>query len=253
MQPAHQGRLFAALFGASLVGPVVAVVWRGSRIAGAARRLALVALAVAAWRVSYFPIMVFSGHVASIGEWLLVGTRVLPVVIYPTFLLSVATLHALASLAASWILEPPLRPLRWAALAAFTVASLVSFSTLQDLRPLPDTGWQLGDPVPPPRSPERNPYLRNLTAPGYAPPQRLLLLAAGLTYATIPGTPWADTVKGVLEGQFEANPFAPSRSRVAEHYLAYRSAHARIGCRNLADCPTAQGAGSGQGAGVAPR
>ena len=63
-----------------------------------------------------------------------------------------------------------------------------------------------------------------------------LLLAATLTYDTIPSSPWATTVKAVLEGRFEANPFASIGDRVREHYLAYHSAHPVIGCRRLDGC-----------------
>ncbi len=236
MRPASQPALFLALLAASLLGAGGALVWRGSRLRGAVSRLAGLALALLAWRVAYFPIMVFSGHVASIGEWLslLAG---LPVLIYPVFLLAVAVLHALAGIAAGWLLTPPHPLLRFAALGGFTLATLVSFSTPADLVPLPDRSLALDEPVPAPRAPARNPYLTRLDAPGHTAPQRVLLLAAGLTYATIPDTPWARTVKGVLEGQFEARPVAPTRSRVEEHYLAYRSAQRMIGCRAIAACP----------------
>ena len=42
--------------------------------------------------------------------------------------------------------------------------------------------------------------------------------------------------KGVLEGLFEAKPVASTRDRVEEHYLAYHSAHAFIGCRSVETC-----------------
>ncbi len=186
--------------------------------------------------------MVFSGHVASIGEWILIGSRVLPVVVYPVFLVSVAALHAVAGVASSWLVDPgPGRRgvglLATAAIPAFAIAVLVSFSTLRDLSLLPDTSFSLAATVPSARQPVANPYVARITAPGYALPQRVMLVAAGLTYATIPDSPWARTVKGVLEGQFEANPVGATRDRVEEHYLAYHSAHAKIGCRSLEDCP----------------
>ena len=124
-----------------------------------------------------------------------------------------------------------------AAIPAFAVAVLVSFSTLRDLSLLPDTSLSLATAVPNARQPVANPYVTRITAPGYALPQRVMLVAAGLTYATIPDSPWARTVKGVLEGQFEANPVAATRDRVEEHYLAYQSAHPKIGCRSLEACP----------------
>jgi hypothetical protein len=208
----------------------------------AGRRIALAVAAVVAWRISYFPIMVFSGHVASIGEWILLGSRVLPVVVYPVFLVSVAALHALAGLASGWLVDPgPGRRgvglLASAAIPAFAMAVLVSFSTVRDLALLPDTSFSLAAKVPSASQPVANPYVPRITAPEYALPQRVMLVAAGLTYATIPDSPWGRTVKGVLESQFEQNPVATTRDRVEEHYLAYQSAHSMIGCRSLEACP----------------
>ena len=235
-QPVGQQALFLSILGASLLGASLGVSARWPRVRTGRREL-LVLAAILAWRISYFPIMVFSGHVASIGEWLLLGARILPVFVYPIFLVAVAGLHLAAVAGASWLVDPPRR--RWlvpAAVPAFVLAALVSFNTPRDLVLLPDTSAALDSPVPPRRDPERNPYLPRVTAPGYLLSQRVMLVAAGLTYATIPDSPWARTVKGVLEEQFEANPIAPTHARVREHYLAYHSAHALIGCRSVEGC-----------------
>ncbi|MDH3684700.1 MAG: hypothetical protein OEP95_00660, partial [Myxococcales bacterium] len=82
-----------------------------------------------------------------------------------------------------------------------------------------------------------NPYLEALVGPGYFPTQRVMLLAAGLTYATIPPSPWATTVKAVLEGDFEVNPHGSTADRVTEHYLAYHAAQPFLGCSDYAECP----------------
>jgi len=180
-----------------------------------------------AWRISYFPVLVFSGHLASIGEWLLLGAG-LPAVVYPTFLMAAALLHAGAALAASFLVAPPFALLRWALIPPFLVAALISFGEASDLTLLPDRNLTLSEPVPPPRPARRNPYRRVLGASGYTPGQRLLLLAASLTYRTIPPSPWASSVKGVLEGLFEERPHASTAERVREHYRAYHSAQSRI-------------------------
>ena len=57
----------------------------------------------------------------------------------------------------------------------------------------------LADPAPQAVAPTRNPYFSRLVGPGYLPHQRVVLLAAGLTYETIPPSPWGRTVKAVLE------------------------------------------------------
>ncbi len=235
--PLVQSALFVALQGASLMGAGIGLAL-AVRLAGAAARpLGFALLALLSWRLAYFPIMVFSGHVASIGEWLLALSG-LPIFVYPVFLLSVAALHAVAAVAISTLLAPPHPLLRWAVAPAFVVATLVSFNQLEDLRPLPDTVVQI-DPseVPPMRLEQGNPYLSALVGEGYLPNQRVVLVAAGLTYDTIPPSPWATAVKAVLEGLFLDKPFGSTRDRVLEHYLAYHAAHPRIGCRQESDCP----------------
>ena len=91
--------------------------------------------------------------------------------------------------------------------------------------------------LPAPVAPHRNPYLPELFAPGYASHQRVMLLAAGLTYETIPPTPWARTVMSVLEALFGETPHGSTADRVLEHYRAYASAHPLIGCRSFETCP----------------
>ena len=235
-RPLSQPLLFSALQVASLGGAALGLLWCWRRARLEHRRIAFAVAALLAWRVAYFPIMVFSGHVASIGEWLLAGIG-LPIVVYPVFLLAVAALHAVAAVAATWVVKPPVRALRIALVPVFLVALAVSFNKPSDLVPFPDTVALLREPVPPLRAERENPYLTALVGPGYWPNQRVVLLAAGLTYETIPPSPWATSVKTVLEGLFEAHPHGSSADRVREHYLAYHAAHAQIGCRRLADCP----------------
>lgn len=234
--PLQQGPLFLGLQVASLGGTSIGA-WALRRTRGSRESVwPLAFAALVAWRLSYFPIMVFSGQVASIGEWLLIAVG-LPVVVYPVFLLSVAAIHSAASAGAGLVLHPPLPWLRWAIAPAFLVAVAVSFNQPSDITLLPDTVASVEAPIPPMRTGHANPYLPAFRGPGYLPNQRVVLLAAGLIYETIPPSPWATTVKAVLEGAFHSKPFGSTRERVLEHYLAYHSAHVQIGCRDLADCP----------------
>ena len=59
---------------------------------------------------------------------------------------------------------------------------------------------------------------------------------AGLTYDTIPPSPWARGVRSVLEHDFRANPHGSTADRVREHYLAYHSAHGLVGCTGGPGC-----------------
>ena len=237
MEALNQTVLWLALQLASLGGAGVGLAVASPLADSRRERVLMVVAMLFAWRVSYFPVMVFSGHVASIGEWLLVLAG-LPIFVYPIFLLSVTVLHAAAAALAACLVSPPRPIIRWVGAAAFFIASCVSFSKPIDLLPLPDMTWTLdGEAVPPMRAERGNPYLSAVTASGYWPHQRVVLVAAALTYDTIPPSPWATTVKSVLEVLFEAKPQASSQDRVREHHLAYHSAHPIIGCRSLERCP----------------
>jgi hypothetical protein len=200
------------------------------------RQTLLVILALLVWRITYFPLMVFSGHVASIAEWVQAFAG-LPIVVYGVFLVSIAALHTLVGFATAQLVAP-FHPLVYAALApVFLMAIAVSFSKPADLHPLPDRFFDLAVEAPPPVAPRENPYFPRLVGPGYLPHQRVVLLAAGLTYETIPPSPWGRTVKSVLEVLFNGNPHGSTADRVREHYLSYASAHPLIGRRSFAELP----------------
>lgn len=244
MRPLRQLPLWSGIQLASAGGVVLGVA-AFRRAAPRAGSWLLIALGgILAWRLAYFPIMVFSGHVASVGEWLLLVLG-FPVVVFPTFLLAVAGLHVAAGAAVGCLLWPLKRMLRFAAAGAFLVAAAVSFNQLEDLSWLPDRVTRLDGPIPqiPPTSSAggsaENPYLSAFIGPGYLPNQRVVLLAAGLTYETIPPSPWAESVKAVLGDSFRSDPFASTTGRVREHYAAYHASHAQIGCRARAACSPA--------------
>ncbi len=224
----------ASLGGAALGAAAAASLWlrRGWQ------RLLMLPLALFVWRIAYFPLMVFSGHVASIGEWLQVLLG-LPIWIFGVFLCAVGALHGVAAFASAQLMRPvhPVVPV--ALPLALAVACAVSFSNADDLRVSPDRFQRLDVAVPAPVAPRANPYLPRLLASGYAHHQRVMLLAAGLTYETIPPSPWARTVMSVLEALFEENPHGSTADRVLEHYRAYASAHPLIGCRSFDTCPVA--------------
>jgi hypothetical protein len=237
--PYAQHTVWRAVHVASLGGVALGLLANWLLVLGAAwQRLLMIPLALVVWRVTYFPLMVFSGHVVSISEWIhaFVG---LPIWIYGIFLLVIGLLHTLVSFAFGQLLAP-IHPLAYTALPLlFALASAVSFAKPEDLRWSPDRFATLDDPVPPPVEPGRNPYLPRLLGPGYVPHQRIVLLAAGLTYETIPPSPWGRTVKSVLEVLFDEQPHASTATRIRDHYLAYASAHPLIGCRSFAACPVA--------------
>jgi hypothetical protein len=234
--PYSQETLWTAIHVASLGAVALATSFTLPGLGGTARRIALVLVVLLVWRLTYFPLMVFSGHVASIVEWVLAFLR-LPIFVYGVFLVSIATLHGLVALGAAQIVSPA-HPLVYAAIApVLLMACAVSFAKPADLKLLPDGFRTLAGPAPPPVAPTRNPYFSRLVGPGYLPHQRVVLLAAGLTYETIPPSPWGRTVKAVLEVLFNEKPHASTAQRILDHYLSYRSAHDLIGYRSFAEYP----------------
>jgi len=257
-----QPLLFGALHFASLCGAALGALHAMQRARTGKERALHGLLALLAWRAGYFPIMVFSGHVAAIAEWLLAKTP-LPVFVYPVFLLAVALLHAIAAVAACWLLRPPRNWIRIALAPAFFAALCVSFAEPADLHPLPDTNWSLArvtaraaaTPAAGAANAANgatahaaaraawqrggNPYLAALVAPGYWLNQRVVLLAAGLTYGAIPPSPWARAVRDLLAELFAAQPHGGAALRVREHYLAYHAAHRQLGCQRRGDCSAA--------------
>lgn len=233
-----QKQIFLALQAASLSGILLGAIVVARNYRSAFAWLFFLVLALAAWRLSYFPIMVFSGHVASIGEWIQLSLG-LSVVIYPIFLCAVFSLNFLSTRAFIKLIHRPRWLFTGVAIPVFIPAFAVSFSDSKDWSWLPDSTIELVEEIPLPSMAERNPYLSALSDSRYGVRQRVMLVAAGVTYETIPPSPWATSVKAVLEGLFSDNPVASTHGRVVEHYQAYHSAHTFIGCQSFEECPIA--------------
>ncbi len=235
--PYSQLTLWRAIHIASLGGVVLGFLANAFFVFDATwQRLLMIPIALLVWRITYFPLMVFSGHVVSISEWIHAFAGI-PIWIYGVFLLVIAILHTIVSFLFGQLVAP-IHPLVYAALPVLVLlACAVSFAKPEDVAWLPDRFANLSDPVPPPVAPGRNPYFPRLVGPGYLLHQRVVLLAAGLTYETIPPSPWGRTVKSVLEVLFDEKPRASTATRIRDHYLAYASAHPLIGCRDFEECP----------------
>jgi hypothetical protein len=236
--PYSQRPLWRAIHVASLGGAALGTLANCALVFDStAQCLLMIPLVLFVWRITYFPLMVFSGHVVSVSEWIHAFVGV-PIWIYGVFLLVIGVLHTGVSFLSGQLLAP-IHPVMYVALPVlFLFACAVSFAKPVDLHLLPDRFASLDDPVPPPVAPRQNPYFSRLVGPGYVPHQRIVLLAAGLTYETIPPSPWGRTVKAVLEGLFNEKPRASTADRVRDHYLAYAAAHPFIGRRDFSECPS---------------
>ena len=222
--------LFTAFHAASLIGVVLAVVYLWPRLPGWGRKTMLVVAALIIWRVSYFPIMVWAGWVATLGEWLLIQTNWFPTVIYPTFLFVMALMNALAIILGGLAVHHRRVVALPVLSVAFVIAAMVSFTDRSDLTVLPDHNYAIEESLPQYHASEGNPYYPAVALPGYNLPERVLIFASGFMFSAIPSTPWSTTVKAILEHEFRNLPKASSDRRVVEHYLAFRSAQEWIAC-----------------------
>jgi len=220
--------LFAGFMAASLLGVVLGGVGFGKRL-GSRRNVVVFSVCLClVWRLTYFPFMVLAGTGAAYAESVAIWCGVRPLVFAP-FLMLLAALHAVTA----WLTGLPVvlrLRLVWLPFGlALLPAATVSLSQPVDLHPLPDRCWHRVPDDITVSKPVANPYLPALKRPEYRIHQRVLLLAAGLTYDLIPGSPWSRSVKGTLEDSFLENPFGSTGDRVLEHYSGYLAAHPHIG------------------------
>jgi hypothetical protein len=241
-QQPNQPLFFWFFLAASLVGILWFLVDYYQDNSNPTHQLGTTLLACLVWRVAYFPNLVFAGFLASLGEALTSAVHPRWALVYPFFLPAVVVLHAssLYLLSLAWRSTPnwiPSRVLPWmkhrkiiaiSAVPMLGVATMVSFTSMGDIRLLPDLPWQTVPSLPAMGEPGPNPYLHRVTGPAYNVPQRVLLACAGMTYVLIPHSPWARAVKGTLMNLTNAHPYASSRDRMREHHLAYLVAHQRI-------------------------
>ena len=85
-------------------GILISLDWFAKRqgFASQAKKIILLLAALVVWRISYFPIMVFSGWIATLGERLtfaMTGIISLPIVIYPIFFITMLLMFAGATFA----------------------------------------------------------------------------------------------------------------------------------------------------------
>ena len=237
----NQPQLFAAFQVMSLTGIAVGVFlswdWLSPNKNNLARphshlkKILLLLGAIIVWRISYFPIMVFAGWVATLGERLIVAMSAavsLPIIIYPIFFLCMLFMFAGAMLAMGAIVYQKYRLAMMITVPAFVMASMVSFSKPSDMVLLPDTHITVSEPLPSAMLPIENPYLPLLKKPEFPLQKKVLLFAAGSIYVFVPHSPWGGTVKGTLEDLFRNNPNGSTSIRIRDHYESYHVAHKLI-------------------------
>lgn len=185
-------------------------------------------VAFVGWRLAFFPCLVMSGHAAAISEW---GLRYLgapPLTVYPILFLGLMIGTAIVVFLVGWVCFAQGNVARVVAIGMLIPTALISFTSVDDFKPLPDyTPWSEAKALPP-QDPARNIYADALEEDDVALQRIPLLGAAALTYNLIPPSPWALRVKGTLEGGFLANPKGGSLDRVLEHFQAFSTAHEQL-------------------------
>ncbi|MEQ1814486.1 MAG: hypothetical protein ABL860_08570 [Candidatus Nitrotoga sp.] len=230
----NQPHLFATFQVMSLTGIawgiLVSLDWfaPSQDLASPFRTAILLLTALVVWRISYFPIMVFAGWIATLGERLtfaVSGIISLPIIIYPIFFITMLFMFAGAALALGAIVYLQHKEWMIITLPAFVMAAMVSFSKPSDIGWLPDTHINVREPLPVAMLPIENPYLPLMSSPEYPLQKKALLFAAGSIYVFVPHSPWAGTVKGTLEDLFRKDPNGSTSIRILDHYESYHVAH----------------------------
>jgi len=209
------------------------VIWKNSLLS---------LLALLLWRITYFPIMVLAGYLATLGESLTLTLFDISVV-YPFLLLSVALMNAFSLLVAATVLflvfllfssSPKNNEVinKWSSLSLISISAPlavlaigVSFTQPADWHAIPDTTYLDGKPLPAASLPEINPYSTALDKQGLSWQHKVLFKSAQITYDLIPNnTQWSQVVKGTLESEFVKTKVISTAFCTKVHLRAFMTA-----------------------------
>ncbi len=187
------------------------------------KRYWFIGLQLLAFRVAYFPIVVFSATVSCYTELLLQHLAItIPIKIFPEMFVSAALFFAVISWAVFWGLKG--KVLARGLIGVLSVpAILISFANLQDLTLLPDNNWA-DLQLPKVSLPQANPYGAALGADNSLG-QKVIGLSGYVLYDYIPDAPWAQAVQGTLEQEYLQNPNGNAHDQLTYHYAAFLAAH----------------------------
>lgn len=224
-QTLTQEQLKFSFYTSAIFGLLVTNVFFLLRYKSLLKKLIIIIVALIVWRISYFPIMVLAGFLATLGEAFTI-TLFNKSVVYPFLLLSIALINAFSMLIAGSFLflllninqkEKPLQQSKLSSLIFVSQASIVtaisvplavlaigvSFTQPADWHAIPDTSILDDKPLPTASLPEINPYATAFEKQGLSWKHLVLFKAAEITYNLIPeNTRWSQIVKGTLEKEF---------------------------------------------------
>jgi hypothetical protein len=229
MNPAAQAwQLFTGFHLAGLAAMACVSLWGLKKLPTKAKRYGFVILQLLAFRIAYFPIVVFSATVACYSELFLQHFPLdWPVKIFPVLFVSAALMFAAIAVVLFWALQG--KAGFYALIVVLGIpALLISFADKQDLTFLPDNNWADIQPLPMVSQPQANPYLSGVTSTQISAGKKMIGLAGSVLYDFIPNAPWAQAVQGTLEQEFINHPDGNSHNQLTDHYAAFLAAHQAI-------------------------
>ncbi len=190
------------------------------------KRYWFIGLQLLAFRIAYFPIVVFSATVSCYTELVLQKLGIdLPIQVFPELFVSAAVFFAAMSWVLFWALKE--RAALFGLIAILGLpAVLISFADRQDLTLLPDNNWA-DIQLPKVSLPQANPYGVALTA-NNSLGQKMIGLSGFLLYEYIPNSTWAQAVQGTLEQAYLKNPNGNAHDQLTYHYAAFLAAHRAV-------------------------
>ena len=192
------------------------------------KRYLFVLLQCIAFRIAYFPVVVFSATVSCYFELCLSFLKIdLPINIFPIMFISAAILFSVIH----WILFFAINCK--ASLYALLIllgspALLISFADKDDLTFLPDNNWADIAPLPQITLPQANPYGITST---HSAGQNMIGIAGKVLYDCIPNAPWSQAVQGTLEQAYRNHPNGNAHDQLRYHYAAFLAAHRQLSSR----------------------
>jgi hypothetical protein len=221
-------QLFAGLHIAGLGTMVYVTSWVLKDLPTKAKRYGFVILQLLAFRIAYFPIVVFAATVACYAESFLQHLPGdFPIKVFPAFFISAALMFAIIAYVLFLALNG--KTMLYALMVILgTPALLISFADTQDLTFLPDNNWTDIHPLPTITQPQANPYSLAYESTHSSTGQKMIALAGKVLYEFIPKAPWSQAVQGTLEQEFRNNPDGNSHDQLRYHYAAFLAAHQSI-------------------------
>ncbi len=185
--------------------------------------MSVIGLQLLAFRIAYFPIVVFSATVSCYTELLLNTLGVdTPIKIFPELFVSAAVFFAMISYTLFWALTERLAVQVLIVILGLP-AVLISFANQQDFTVLPDNNWA-DLQLPMVSLPKANPYDAALKA-NNSLGQKVIGLSGYVLYDYIPNSPWAQAVQGTLEQAYLNHPEGNAHDQLTYHYAAFLAAH----------------------------